>query len=185
MILFMVDNVLIMVIYCESSCELWEMLAQIFISQYKPINMQIQSTKKGSFSVSDYFNKIKKLADSLAIGGNALSSNGMIMHLLFGLDDRYESLVTNILTRLEKDQLLVEEVYYIMLSYEIILEMNKEKFQSELLHDMFANFAKEGQCPNKPSYGNLKDTNLVMFEVMLEVVLVIRMFLVVALILKK
>ena len=108
----MVDNVLIMVINCESSLELWEMLGQIFMSQSKarflPLKMQIQSTKKGSLSVSDYFNKMKKIADSLAIGGNALSSNELIMHLLIGLDDSYKSLVTNILTRLKKEELNVE-----------------------------------------------------------------------------
>lgn len=106
-----VDNVLIMVTYCETLLALWEMLAEIFISQskarYMPRKMQIQSTKKGSLSVSDYFNKMKKIADSLAIRGNAISSNELIMHLLTGLDDNYEQLVTNILTRLEKEQLTV------------------------------------------------------------------------------
>lgn len=89
-----VDNVLIMVTYCETLLALWEMLAEIFISQskarYMPRKMQIQSTKKGSLSVSDYFNKMKKIADSLAIRGNAISSNELIMHLLTGLDDNYE-----------------------------------------------------------------------------------------------
>ncbi|KAH9770188.1 reverse transcriptase Ty1/copia-type domain-containing protein [Citrus sinensis] len=78
----MVDNVLIMVINCETSLELWEMLAEIFMSQSKA---------------------------SLAIGGNPVTSNELIMHLLTGLDDNYESLVTNILTRLEKEKLTVEE----------------------------------------------------------------------------
>lgn len=89
-----VDNVLIMVTYCETLLELWEMLAEIFMSpskaKYMPLKMQIQSTKKGSLSVSDYFNKMKKIADSLAIRGNAISSNELIMHLLTGLDDNYE-----------------------------------------------------------------------------------------------
>lgn len=69
-----------------------------------PLMMQIQNTKKGSLSISDYFNKMKKIYDSLAIGGNALSSNNFIMHILVGLDDSYESLVTNVLTRLEKEK---------------------------------------------------------------------------------
>lgn len=50
------------------------------------------------------------------------------MHLLTRLDDSYESLRTNILNRLEKEQLIVEKVYSIMLSHENKLEMSKEKF---------------------------------------------------------
>ncbi|KAL9411154.1 hypothetical protein AB3S75_044861 [Citrus x aurantiifolia] len=87
---------------------------------------------------------MKKIADSLAIGGNALSLNELIMHLLTGLDDSYESLVTNILTRLEKEELIVEEVYSMLLSHETRLEMSKGKLQNELMHDMTANFAQKG-----------------------------------------
>lgn len=157
----MTDDVLIMVIHCETSLELWEMLAEIFMSQskarYMPLKMQIQTTKKGALSVSDYFNKMKKLADSLAVGGNPLSSNKLIMHLLTGLDDSYESLVTNILTRLEKEHITVEEVYSMMLSHETRLEMNKGKSQTEIMHDMSAHFAQKGQNFNNSNYSNQKN----------------------------
>ena len=133
------------------------MLAQIFMSQskarYLPLKMHIQSTKKGSLYVSDYFNKMKKIIDSLAIRGNALSSNELIMHLLTGLDDSYESLVTNILTRLENEDLTVEEIYSMMLSHETRLEMSKGKLQNELMHGMTTNFAQKGQNPNKNGFG--------------------------------
>ncbi|KAH9689176.1 retrovirus-related pol polyprotein from transposon RE1 [Citrus sinensis] len=152
----MVDNVLIMVINCETSLELWEMLAEIFMSQpkarYLALKMQLQSTKKGSLSVSDYFNKMKKIADSLTIGGNSVTSNDLIMHLLTGLDDNYESLVTNILTRLEKEKLTVEEVYSMMLSHETKLEMSKGKSHNESLHDMTVNFAQKSQGYNRSRY---------------------------------
>ena len=61
---------------------------------------------------------MKKIVDSLAIGGNPFTSNELIMHLLTGLDDNYESLVINIPTRLEKKKLTVDEVYSMMLSHE-------------------------------------------------------------------
>ncbi|GAY48967.1 hypothetical protein CUMW_115680, partial [Citrus unshiu] len=47
----------------------------------------IHTNKNESLSTRDYFYKMKKIFDTLDIGG---------------LDDSYESLVTNILTRLEK-----------------------------------------------------------------------------------
>ena len=78
----MVDNVLSMVMDCDTSLELWEKLAEMFMSQskarYMPLKMQIQTTKKEAMSISDYFNKMKKIADSLAIGGNPLASTGFI-----------------------------------------------------------------------------------------------------------
>lgn len=46
----MVDNVLIMVVDSDTSQELWEKLAELFMSQskarYMPLKMQIQTTKK-------------------------------------------------------------------------------------------------------------------------------------------
>lgn len=153
----MVDNVLILVISCETSQELWNRLAEIFMSQsrvrFMPLMMQIQNTKKGSLSISDYFTKMKKISDSLAIGGNALSSNELIMHILTGLDDSYGSLVTNVLTRLEKEQITVEELLSLLLSHEIRLEMSKGKAQFEVMHDMSANFAGQNYKPN--SSGNM------------------------------
>ncbi|KAK9200689.1 hypothetical protein WN944_015887 [Citrus x changshan-huyou] len=124
-----------------------------------PLKMQIQTTKKGAMSVSDYFNKMKKIADSLAIGGNPLASTDFIMHLLTGLDDNYESLVTTILARLEKDSLTVEEVYSLMLSHETKVEMSKGKVQNELVHDMSANFAQKGQNYNKFSNASQRGFN--------------------------
>ena len=93
--------------------------------------------------VSDYFNKMKKITDILTIGGNPLASTDFIMHLLTGLDDNYESLVTIILPRLEKDNLTIEEVYSLILSHETKFEISKGKVQNELMHDMSANFAQK------------------------------------------
>ena len=60
---------------------------------------------------------MKKISDTLAIGGNTLSSNEFIMHILAGLDNSYESLVTNVLTRLEKEKITVEELFSMLLSH--------------------------------------------------------------------
>lgn len=90
----MMDNVLIMVVSCETSQDLWERPAEIFISQSKaqfmPLMMQIQTTKRGSLSISDYFNNMKKISDALAFRGGAFSSNEFIMHILGRLDDFHE-----------------------------------------------------------------------------------------------
>ncbi|KAH9762092.1 retrovirus-related pol polyprotein from transposon RE1 [Citrus sinensis] len=145
------------------SSMIWEKLAEMFMSQskarYMPLKMQIQTIKKGAMSVSDYFNKMKKIADNLAISGSPLASTDFIMHLFTGLDDNYESLVTTILARLEKDSLTVEEVYSLMLSHETRVEMSKGKVQNELMHDMSANFSQKGQNYNKFNNANQRGFN--------------------------
>ena len=95
---------------------------------------------------------MKKIVDSLAIRGNPITSNELIMHLLTGLDENYESLITNILTRLKKEKLTAEEMYSMILSHETRLEMSKGKSHNEPLHDMTANFAQKGQGYNRSGY---------------------------------
>ena len=55
-----------------------------------PLMMQIQTIKRGSLSISDYFNNMKKISDALAIRGGAFLSNEFIMHILAILDDFYK-----------------------------------------------------------------------------------------------
>lgn len=133
-----------MVINCETSFDLWKQLAEIFTSQskarYMPLMMQIQTAKKGSLSISDYFNKIKKFVDNFAIGGNVLSTNEFIVRIMSDLDDSYESLVTNVLTRIEKEIITVEELFSMLLSHEVKLEMSKGKSHNDIMHDMNANY---------------------------------------------
>lgn len=59
------------------------------------------------------------------------------------MDDSYESLVTNVLTRLEKEKITVDDLFSMLLSHEVRLEMSKGKTQFEVIHDMSANLAKK------------------------------------------
>lgn len=54
------------------------------------------------------------------------------------------NLLTNLLIRLEKEQLTVEEVHSVMLGHETGLEMSKGKLQTKIMHDISAHFAKKG-----------------------------------------
>lgn len=83
---------------------------------------------------------MKNISDALAIGGNALSLNEFIMHILVSLDDSYESLVTNVLTRLEK-KITIDYMFSTLSTHEIRLKMSKGKAQFETMHDVSANFA--------------------------------------------
>ena len=94
---------------------------------------------------------MKKISDTLDIGGNTLSSNEFIMHILAGLDDFYKSLVTNVLTILDKEKITVEDLFSMLLGHEIRLQKSKRKTQFDVMHDMSANLAQKGQHYNKPN----------------------------------
>jgi hypothetical protein len=61
--------------------------------------VQLATLKKGSLFATEYFNKMKALADTLAIIGQPLKDEDFIAYLLAGLDESYDSLVTSVTTR--------------------------------------------------------------------------------------
>lgn len=56
--------------------------------------------KKGSLSISDYFQKAKSLSHSLAVIEEPLKDSELISYILAGLGPEYDSLVTTITTRI-------------------------------------------------------------------------------------
>ena len=98
------QNLLATVIDSTTSKQLWETLASMFISQsqarIQTLRMQIQTIKKGAMHMSDYFVKVKCIADTLALSGKPVELNDLVMHVLTGLDSSdYESLVTDVLAQ--------------------------------------------------------------------------------------
>ncbi|KAF5458503.1 hypothetical protein F2P56_022526 [Juglans regia] len=77
---------------------------------------QLTSLKKGSSSISKYFNKATALASSLGAAGHPLSSSEFIVYLLYGLGSDYESLVTSITTR--PNTLSTPQVFSYLLNHE-------------------------------------------------------------------
>ena len=74
---------------------------------------------------------MKNISDALAIGGNALSLNEFMMHILVSMYDAYESLVTNVLTRLENENITVEDMFSVLSSHEIRLKVSNGNAQFE------------------------------------------------------
>jgi hypothetical protein len=61
--------------------------------------VQLATLKTGGLSGTEYFNKMKALADTLAIIGQPLKDEEFIAYVLAGLDESYDSLVISITTR--------------------------------------------------------------------------------------
>ena len=71
------QNLLATMIHCSTAKELLDALTSMFISQSQarimPLTMHIQTLKKESMSMIDYFAKMKRLSDSLALVGKLLN----------------------------------------------------------------------------------------------------------------
>ncbi|KAL5768163.1 hypothetical protein ACOSQ2_014946 [Xanthoceras sorbifolium] len=55
-----------------------------------------QSTRKGSMSMTDYVQKIKNYADSLAAAGHAIIEQDVLLNVLNGLGNEYDPVVIHI-----------------------------------------------------------------------------------------
>jgi hypothetical protein len=84
------------------------------------IRYQLSTIKKGNLSVTDYFQKVKQLADTLASIHQPLQDCETVSYLLGGLSSGYDSLVTSVSTRIAPMSL--DEVYGHLLSHEQRME---------------------------------------------------------------
>lgn len=72
-------------------------------------------------NMTDYFAKIKRITENLALAGKPVELNDFVIYVLTELDSSdYESLVTVVLARGEK--LTLDELYSLPLSHENIIE---------------------------------------------------------------
>uniref|UniRef100_A0A803PXS9 Integrase catalytic domain-containing protein n=1 Tax=Cannabis sativa TaxID=3483 RepID=A0A803PXS9_CANSA len=104
------------IINCQSSAEIWNVFNQLFATRSRASLLQVrgllQSTKKGSMSIDEYFLKMKKYADSLAAADHPISDEDLILYILGGLGPEYESVVVNLTSR--TNQLTLQEVQFML-----------------------------------------------------------------------
>ena len=78
--------------------------------------MQLQTTKKNAMTMSDDVNKMKNLADSLAMARKYVTEDDLISYILAGLETEYNPVVVNITAR--TDDLYLLEVFSLLLNHE-------------------------------------------------------------------
>jgi hypothetical protein len=86
------------------------------------IHYQLATAKKGSSSITEYFQSFKAMCDNLAAVGQHFNDFESISYLLVGLRTDYDPFVTSITTRL--DPLSAEEIYGHLLAHEMRIEHN-------------------------------------------------------------
>ena len=96
------EGVLTQVVGCTTSRDLWMALERMFTSQSQArimqIHYQLATAKKGGSSISDYFQKFKGLADTLAAAGQPLNDFEIVSYLLAGLGPEYDPFVMSVTT---------------------------------------------------------------------------------------
>jgi hypothetical protein len=109
---------------CATSSALWKTLLTMFASQVRArvmqIYFQLATVKKGNTSITEYFQTIKTLSDTLAAAGQPLNDLESVSFLLKGLGSEYDPFVTSVTTRV--DPLSIDELYGLLLAHEMRLE---------------------------------------------------------------
>lgn len=109
-----------------NSRDVWKSLEKQFRSQShaKALNLKLQlnSTRKGSMSITDYFLKMKSLRVSLAAAGSLISDYDFILHVLLGLNSDYNDAAAYITGRTCDDAMDIEDAYSMLLNQEARLQ---------------------------------------------------------------
>jgi len=74
---------------------------QLGLSHVMQIHYQLATAKKGSSSITEYFQSFKAMCDNLAAAKHHLHDFESISYLLAGLGSDYDPFVTSITTRLD------------------------------------------------------------------------------------
>ncbi|KAF5443557.1 hypothetical protein F2P56_036104 [Juglans regia] len=131
------DSISSHVLSAETSRALWLALMSMFTSQSQAkdfqIRYQLTHLSRRDQTISDYFGKVRNLADTLAATGSPIPEKDLVTYLLTGLGPAYESFVTSVTTRAEP--LTSHELYQLLLVQE-----NRLSHVSKILHEPSANF---------------------------------------------
>lgn len=74
----------------------------------------IKTTRKGASNFTEFYNKVKALADELKPASSEVTNKDLTFFLLASLGPEYDSIVVNITMRIETPTL--QEVYAILLN---------------------------------------------------------------------
>lgn len=112
----------------------WAAIQGLFVSQSRAkiisTRMALATATKGISTISEYFTKIKTLADEMAAAGRKLEDEEVVSYVLTGLDRDFDSVVSAIAARIEP--ISVSELLAQLISHEERLELHNEGNQSSV-----------------------------------------------------
>ncbi|KAH9747507.1 hypothetical protein KPL70_004741 [Citrus sinensis] len=144
----MSEGIISLVFNLETSCEVWKAIEVQFGSQSKSrllhLRYMMNSTRKDDLKITDYFIKMKNIADNMAASGNALSDDDLILHILSGLGPDYNSVATYITGQVGVGKMNGNKAYAMLLTQEARIEQQthmlanknvKQNFEANLAHN--------------------------------------------------
>ena len=82
----MSEGIISLVFDLETSREVWKAIEVQFGTQSKSrllhLRYMMNSTRKDNLKITNYFIRMKNIADNMAAAGSALSYNDLILHIL-------------------------------------------------------------------------------------------------------
>ena len=74
----------------------------------------MQNTTKGERSISDCLQAIQEIADQLAVDGQPITDEDLVLHMLRALPSEYDAFATSI--RVRSDAITAEDLHSLVLS---------------------------------------------------------------------
>ena len=111
--------------------------------------MQIQSLRKGSMTMGDYFAKMENTVDQCAMVGCFVSEEDLVFYILAGLGLEYDPIVCSITTRNSIDHLSLKEIHALLLNQASRAEQLYATTSDS--HHLFANFVAHKNEGNQRS----------------------------------
>ena len=119
----MTQEVATQLLHCQTSKDLWEAAKNLSgahtRSRVTLFKSEFQRTRLGSLKMEEYLNKMKAIADNLAMAGSPISNYDLTTQILAGLDNEYNPIVVQLS---EKDNLTWVDLQASLLTFEARLE---------------------------------------------------------------
>ncbi|KAL5743776.1 hypothetical protein ACOSQ2_026892 [Xanthoceras sorbifolium] len=96
------------------------MYLQHSLTKIIQVRAQIQATKKGSLSITDYIMKIRGFLDSLAAAGQPMSNTDLLLLVLISLGSECDAVIVTITS--QQATMSIQEAQFPLMSYEVKLE---------------------------------------------------------------
>jgi histone deacetylase 1/2 len=130
-------DVLLQMIGCKHSHQLWQRLHSDFFSKTEAkarhFREELRDVRLGGQGISEYLQKIKSLCDSLSSIGDSVSQKEHLDVVLGGLPNEYESLV-NVVAMTRKFQMLtIQDVGALLLAQEARNEKSKKNAAADFV----------------------------------------------------
>ncbi|KAL5824371.1 hypothetical protein ACOSQ3_020434 [Xanthoceras sorbifolium] len=109
-----------------SALEAWRALESLFsqqsLAKVLQLKQQLQSLKKGSSTISEYFLKVKSIGNGLRAAGQAMSDRDVLLNVLNSLGHEYDPVV--ILVSQQHSISLLEAQYMLLIHEQKIDHLN-------------------------------------------------------------